>query len=225
MNKKIKDNEKVNKEISERLIQASMTMEENLLEELGARSEGLRDTEARERLDQYGKNQIAYDKTPAWYVQLLSCFKNPFILILLSLGLFAYFTGDAKALITITTMVTVSVLITFSQEFRSTRTAEKLKAMVKTTATVNRQLDLETKRQEIDLVLLVPGDIIHLSAGDMVPADIRLISSKDLHVGESALTGEAMPVEKTNLLPHGDLNMTSTQKQKPTNALDRKSVV
>ncbi|GMX61189.1 magnesium-translocating P-type ATPase [Paenibacillus elgii] len=223
MSKSIKDNEKLNKEIADRLIQASTTMEEDLMKELDTHSGGLTETEARKRLEQYGKNQIAHDKTPAWYVQLLSCFKNPFILILLFLGVFAYFTDDAKALITISTMVTISVIITFSQEFRSTRTAEKLKAMVKTTATVSRQIDRRTEKKEIDLELLVPGDIIHLSAGDLVPADVRLISSKDLHVGESALTGEAMPVEKMDTLPRGFMKMTRKQ-QKPTNALELSNV-
>ncbi|MCC3372275.1 magnesium-translocating P-type ATPase [Cohnella sp. REN36] len=220
MSKRIKENEQLNKEIAERLIQSSMVMEDDLMEELDTRPEGLTENEARKRLDQYGRNRIAHEKTPAWYLQLLSCFKNPFILILLSLGLFAYFTDDIKALITISTMVAVSVIITFSQEFRSARTAEKLKAMVKTTATVSRQLE----RKEIDLELLVPGDIVHLSAGDMVPADIRLISSKDLHVGESALTGEAMPVEKMDTLPRGVHKVTRKQQQKPVNALELNNV-
>lgn len=226
MMKPKKNIEELNKEIGERLIQASITLEEDLLEDLAAVPEGLTDAEAKKRLEQYGKNEIAHDKTPAWYIQLLSCFKNPFILILLSLALFSYFADeDIEAVAIISTMVTVSVIITFTQEFRSVRTAEKLKALVKTTATVSRQSNGRTERKEIDMELLVPGDIIHLSAGDMVPADIRLISSKDLHVGESALTGEAMPVEKLDTLPRGVLKMTRKQsQQKPTNALELNNV-
>lgn len=223
MRKPINNNENANKEIAERLIQSSMAMEEELLEDLKTCSEGLTETEVRNRLDKYGRNLIAHDKTPAWYIQLLSCFKNPFILILISLGLFAYFTDDTNGFITISTMVTISVIITFSQEFRSTRTAEKLKAMVRTTATVTRQFDRRTEQKEVDLELLVPGDIVHLSAGDMVPADIRLLSSKDLHVGESALTGEAMPVEKMDTLPRGVLKRNRIN-QKPMNALELNNV-
>ncbi|MCM3337508.1 magnesium-translocating P-type ATPase [Paenibacillus sp. MER TA 81-3] len=218
MNKPMKDKEMQNREIAERLIQASIVHEEDLMEEFGTSSGGLTDIEANKRLEQYGKNQVAHEKTPAWYVQLLACFKNPFILILLSLALFSYIADDdVEAVVIITTMVTVSVIITFTQEFRSARTAEKLKEMVKTTATVNRQ----SKRKEIDLELLVPGDIIHLSAGDMVPADVRLVHSKDLFVGESALTGEAMPVEKLDTLPRGASKLARNRNQlTPTNALE-----
>ncbi|MFC5404713.1 magnesium-translocating P-type ATPase [Cohnella soli] len=221
MKRTIKDNEMLNKEIAERLIQSSTMMEEDLMEDLNTSPDGLTEAEARKRLDQYGKNVIAHEKTPAWYLQLLGCFKNPFILILIALGMFAYFTDDPEALITISTMVTISVIITFSQEFRSAKTAEKLKALVKTTATVTRiNDDSNYEKKEVDLEVIVPGDVIHLAAGDMVPADIRLIASKDLHVGESALTGEAMPVEKMDTLPRGVFKLAHKHQPKPTNALE-----
>ncbi|WP_028562687.1 magnesium-translocating P-type ATPase [Paenibacillus pinihumi] len=216
MEKVTKDKEKWTQMIAEQLIQSSVAMEEDVLEDFGTSRQGLSDSEAKTRLDRYGKNQITHDKTPAWYIQLLSCFKNPFILILLSLAAFSYFMDDdVQAVIIIGTMVSVSIIITFTQEYRSSRTAEKLKAMVKTTSTVTR-ID---GRKEIDMELLVPGDIIHLSAGDMVPADVRLLVSKDLHVGESALTGEAMPVEKMDTLPRGVLKLARKQ-IKPSNALE-----
>ncbi|MBE9915156.1 magnesium-translocating P-type ATPase [Paenibacillus donghaensis] len=212
-----KDKEKVTQEIAERLIQASVTPEENVMKDLNTSPQGISENEAKKRLEKHGKNQIAHDKPPAWYIQLLSCFKNPFILILLFLAGFSYFMDDdIEAVVIITTMVTISVMITFTQEFRSARTAEKLKAMVKTTSTVSRQ----SEQKEIDMELLVPGDIIHLSAGDMVPADARIISSKDLHVGESALTGEAMPVEKMDTLPRGVLELAGAKQNKPINALE-----
>jgi Mg2+-importing ATPase len=217
MVKVTKNKEKWTQDIEARLIQASISMEEDIMEDLDTNCKGLTEVEAKKRLEKHGKNQIAYDKVPAWYIQLLACFKNPFILILLSLAAFSYITDeDIQAVIIITTMVSVSVLITFTQEYRSTRTAEKLKAMVKTTSSVSRQ----TERREIDMELLVPGDIIHLSAGDMVPADVRLITSKDLHVGESALTGEAMPVEKMDNLPQGILKIPGKQRNNNINALD-----
>ncbi|QOT00270.1 magnesium-translocating P-type ATPase [Brevibacterium sp. JNUCC-42] len=182
----------LNHDISSHLIEASTMHIDTLMQSLSTTMNGLSESEVNERLNQYGKNQIAHEKQPAWYIQLLSCFKNPFILILLGLDIFSYFSDDLEAAIIISTMVSISVLITFTQEFRSIRTAEKLKAMVKTTATVTR---LSTK-QEIDMERLVPGDMIHLSAGDLVPADVRILFSKDLFVSESALTGEALPVEK-----------------------------
>lgn len=221
MKKPTKDKEKLTQEISERLIQTSISPEEDVMEELDTNPQGLTEIEAKKRLEKHGKNQIAHDKPPAWYIQLFLCFKNPFILILIFLAAFSYFMDDdIEAVVIITTMVTLSVIITFTQEFRSARTAEKLKAMVKTTSSVSRQSGSHTERKEIDMELLVPGDIIHLSAGDMVPADVRLIASKDLYVGESALTGEAMPVEKMDTLPRGVLKMASKQQKKPMNALE-----
>lgn len=202
-------------EISERLLKASECTIEEMMEELSTSPEGLPQRVAQERLEQYGSNRIAYEKPPVWFVQLLLCFKNPFILILLGLALFSYFTDDTEAVIIISTMVSISVLITFTQEYRSIRTAEKLKAMVKTTATVTRQ----SLKQEIDMEDLVPGDIIHLSAGDLVPADVRLLQSKDLFVSESALTGEALPVEKQDTSPRGAAR-SRVQNVKSRNALE-----
>ncbi|RKP55008.1 magnesium-translocating P-type ATPase [Cohnella endophytica] len=217
MIKATKNKEKWTQEIAERLIQASLSVEEDIIEDLNTAYEGLTEDVARKRLDEHGKNQIVQDKTPAWYLQLLACFKNPFILILLSLAAFSYFMDDdLEAVLIITTMVTVSVIITFTQEYRSSRTADKLKAMVNTTSSVTRQAE----RKEIDMELLVPGDVIHLSAGDMVPADVRLLVSKDLHVGESALTGEAMPVEKQVTLPRDALKSVRKQQQASMNALE-----
>lgn len=238
MRKPANDKEKLTQKIAEQLIQASLSSEGALLKDLDTNRQGLTETEAKKRLERHGKNEIVHEKLPAWYMQLLACFKNPFILILLSLGTFAYIIDDdLEAVIIIATMVTISVLITFTQEFRSMRTAEKLKAMVKTTSTVIRRSEnsqqakqqtegqqlpnLLVEQKEIDMELLVPGDMIHLSAGDMVLADVRLIASKDVHVGEAALTGEAMPVEKMDIMPsspkHGH-TATQTQTQTQTQA-------
>ncbi|GAA3406979.1 magnesium-translocating P-type ATPase [Paenibacillus hodogayensis] len=216
MNNATKEKEKWTKDIAERLIEVSQYAQEDVLDDLGTRRQGLSAAEAKKRLEQYGSNQIAHDKTPAWYVQLLSCFKNPFILILLFLAGFSYFMDDdVEAVMIISIMVSVSVIITFTQEFRSSRTAEKLKAMVKTTSTVSR----DSERMEIDMEQLVPGDLIHLSAGDVVPADVRLLASKDLYVGESALTGEAMPVEKIDTVPRGE-HKSVRKHHRPVNALE-----
>ena len=89
-------------------------------------------------------------------------------------------------------MVLLGIVLRFFQELRADNAAEKLKAMVSTTATVVR----DGKRGKFALQELVPGDIVHLSAGDMVPADVRLLTAKDLFLNQAALTGESLPVEK-----------------------------
>jgi Mg2+-importing ATPase len=185
---------------------------ETLLGSLNTSREGLFDAEAAARLDKFGFNEVAHEKPPRWYRQLLHSFNNPFILLLIGLATLSYLTDDIEASIIISIMVLISGLLRFYQEFRSSQAAEKLKAMVSTTATVSRRgissgsdalmvnssvvPAREAGRREVMLKLLVPGDIIHLAAGDMVPADVRLLTSKDLFISQAALTGEALPVEK-----------------------------
>ena len=181
---------------------ARLSMPE-LLMRFDTTAAGLPKTEVDDRLALFGPNEIAHERPPAWYIQLLSGFKNPFIAVLLVLAVVSFFTGDTKAVVVITVMVTLSVLIAFSQEFRSLRTAEKLKALVRSTATVVRPHPNEPgadRPREVPMQELVPGDVVHLSAGDLVPADVRLLFAKDLFVAQSALTGEALPVEKADTL-------------------------
>ena len=141
---------------------------------------------------------------------MLELFATPITLLLLGLAIIEYVTGEVRGAIVITLMVLLSVVLSFIQEQRSSNAAEKLRAMVSTTATVLRKgipavgTDTSNKHLapngagevEVPIDRLVPGDVIHLSAGDMVPADMCLISARDLFVSEAALTGEAMPVEK-----------------------------
>jgi Mg2+-importing ATPase len=171
---------------------------ERLLETTKTTPDGLTQEEAEIRLEQYGFNEVAHERNDIWYVELLKAFNNPFIYLLMGLSLLNYFINkDIKATILITTMIFLSGFLRFFQEFRSNQSAKKLKEMVNTTATVTRDgLD----KKDIPMKLIVPGDIIFLSAGDMVPADCRIISSKDLFISQSALTGEALPQEKYNTL-------------------------
>jgi len=181
------------------LLEAAHLPLADLLAHFDTTAEGLPQTEVADRLALFGPNEIEHERPPAWYVQLLSGFKNPFIAVLLALAVVSFFTGDMKAVIVITVMVTLSVLISFSQEYRSLRTAEKLKALVHSTATVVRphpSAPGADRPREVPMQELVPGDVVHLSAGDLVPADVRLLFAKDLFVAQSALTGEALPVEK-----------------------------
>ncbi len=179
-----------------------------VLEQLGVTRTGLSETAAQERTEQYGQNKVAHEAPPTWYVQLAHAFWNPFIGVLLALGVLSYLTGDLRAVIVISVMVTISAVLRFFQEFRSNQAALALQAIVRTRATVERVNDpteeepspLPTRR-ELPIEAIVPGDIVHVSAGDMLPADVRFLSSKDLFISQSALTGEAVPVEKSELVP------------------------
>lgn len=170
---------------------------------------GLTEEEAEIRLRKFGSNEVAREKPPAWYVRLAEAFSNPFSGLLVVLGITSYFTdvrlaspgkGDWTKVILLGAMITLSGLMKFWQEFRSTKAAEKLKALVTTTATVLREgetggaaptdagpyaaagspINGRNHKREIPISELVPGDIVLLSAGDMIPADLRVLSSKDL---------------------------------------------
>jgi P-type Mg2+ transporter len=170
------------------------------LANVGGSPEGLLESDAAERLDEVGPNEIAREKPPHWLFQLLACFKNPFIIVLAVLAIIQYVTNpdDLRPVIIVCVMVAITVGLQFWQEYRSALAAEKLKALVRTTATVLRRPDPDTQAEprEIPIAELVPGDIVRLCAGDLVPADVRLIASRDVFVSQSALTGEALPVEK-----------------------------
>jgi len=165
---------------------------QRVLEEFGSAIEGLSADAVEQRLDEYGPNTVVHEKQIRWPGHLLHAFNNAFILLLLALAAVAALTGDFEAAAIISSMVLISAVLRFTQEYRSSLAAEKLKQMVETTATVTR----EGVRREIPVDEIVPGDIVHLSAGDMIPADLRLIAAKDLFVTQAALTGESMPVEK-----------------------------
>ena len=186
---------------------------DNILSKFQSSLSGLTQENAKSRLEQYGKNEVAREKVPSAFVQLLLAFKNPFIFVLLTLAIVSFVTDywlplqsgeetDLTGIIIILTMVTLSGLLRFWQEFRSNRAAEALKSMIRTTATVLRRPNKNMPAEHIEVPLsdIVPGDIVLLSAGDMIPADIRLIESRDLFVSQAVLTGESIPVEKYDTL-------------------------
>ncbi|WEN15234.1 magnesium-translocating P-type ATPase [Rhodanobacter sp. AS-Z3] len=184
------------------VIVAAQAFSDNLalLAELDSSSKGLDAEQIETRLQRDGVNEVAHEKPPHWSMQLLHAFKNPFIIVLLVLAGVQLFTdkGDLTGPIIIGVMVGISVLLSFTQEYRSTRAAENLKAMVRNTATVTRRAsDGHSEQIEVPVVELVAGDIVHLGAGDMVPADLRLLSAKDLFISQAILTGESLPVEKS----------------------------
>jgi P-type Mg2+ transporter len=186
-----------------RLKQAAADEKATYMATLKSHENGLSSAEVKERLNTHGLNEVAHEKASSWYVQLFEAFLNPFIGVLFVLVVVSLITDviipaapdkDYTTVAVITIMVLLSVMLRFVQEFRSNQAAEKLKSMVKTTATVLRN---NGEKEEIDIKQIVPGDIIQLSAGDMIPADVRIIQSKDLFVSQAILTGEALPVEKT----------------------------
>ena len=171
-----------------------------VLATLESTPQGLDEIQIGARLHRDGPNEVSREKPPHWSLQLLRAFKNPFIVVLLVLAGVQLFTdrSDLTGPVIIAVMVGISVVLSFTQEFRSSRAAEKLKAMVRNTATVTRRAsDGHSEQIEVPVVELVVGDIVHLGAGDMVPADLRLLSAKDLFISQAILTGESLPVEKS----------------------------
>ena len=172
-----------------------------LLQELASRPEGLSQAEADARVKQVGPNEIAREKSKSAVLRLLDNIKDPLVLLLVALGVISFLTGDLRAMLVIFVMVVLGVVLRFYQEMRADHAAEQLKAMVSNTATVVR----DGAEAEMALKLLVPGDIVHLAAGDMVPADVRLLTAKDLFLNQAALTGEALPVERKAELAAADI--------------------
>jgi len=189
-----------------KLLEASRENINNLWQILDSNATGLSEKQVEDKLDIFGLNEIAHEKAAPWYRQLLDAFVNPFIVVLVIIGIVSLITDvviakpgeeDYTSVIILSIMVLLSSILRFWQEFSSNKAAEKLKSMVKTTATVMRDMGLRfSGKKEIDIKEIVPGDIVLLSAGDMIPADCRIIQSKDLFISQSMLTGEALPVEK-----------------------------
>lgn len=178
----------------------------DILIELNSSIKGISEENIRKNREKYGKNQITHGRKKTLLKKIVEAFVNPFTAILFCLGLISAVTdimipiyNEASEEISIVTvliisiMVMISGLLRFIQESRSGNVVEKLLKMITTTTTVER---LEFGKEEIPLEDVIVGDIIHLSAGDMIPSDLRLIESKDLFVSQSSLTGESEPIEK-----------------------------
>ena len=158
----------------------------------------------------FGSNKVTHEKKKSLAKRLAGAFINPFTAILFCLAMVSAMTDmvfphfsllgsvpedfDPLTVVIILTMVLISGTLRFVQESRSGNAAEKLLAMITTTCTVTRR---EQEKAEIPMDDLVVGDIVHLSAGDMIPADVRILDAKDLFVSQASLTGESEPIEKT----------------------------
>jgi len=169
----------------------------------GCDQNGLTEEQIEERRKRYGLNEITHEKPPSWYEQLVRAFLTPFNGVLFTVSVVSLFTDvifaapddrSFRTIIVLTAMVLLSTLLRFWQEFRSNQAAEELKAMVRSTTAVLRAA--MERPQEVPISALVPGDIVYLSAGDMIPADVRVLTAKDLFISQAMLTGESIPVEK-----------------------------
>ena len=165
---------------------------DELLRSLHTTPAGLTGADAEARAHTAGPNEVAQQKPRGWFIRLLIILRNPLVILLAALSSISFATGDARAGTVMACMVLLSVTLRFVQEARANTAAAKLKAMIHVTATVIR----DGNAREVQLRDLVPGDMVKLCAGDMIPGDVRLLSTKDLFVSQGALTGESLPVEK-----------------------------
>lgn len=196
--------EMVRRDEINRLLEAAATESKAALcTRLCTGKQGLADADVEASREKYGSNTVTRGKKTPLAKRIIAAFINPFTGILIGLAVLSAFTDiifadagekDPMTVIIIMTMVIISGVLRFVQETRSGNAAEKLLKMIKTTTNVERA---ENGPQEIPLADVVVGDIVHLSAGDMIPADMRILSAKDLFVSQSALTGESAAVEKT----------------------------
>ncbi len=162
------------------------------IDETRAAKTGLTAEEAQARLDQFGPNEPAATQHYSFFSDLLHAFANPLVLILVMAATASAFLGDKVDAGIIGAIVLISIVIDLTQTYRSQRAVEQLRDRVAPTASVLRGGEWkEIRRREV-----VPGDIVRLSAGDLVPADARLLLARDLYVQQAALTGESLPAEK-----------------------------
>ena len=173
--------------------------QDEALAQLQSSGGGLDAAEAASRLARYGPNSAARGQTLSILLEVWDKARSPLNGLLIGLAIVSWFLADARSAVVIATMVALSIGLGFVQEHRSTAAAAKLAAMVRVHAAVRRPGDPAADAEgfiSIPVDSVVPGDVVRLSAGDMIPADLRLLSANDLFINQSALTGESMPVVK-----------------------------
>lgn len=207
---KIVQNSIIQDEENKRIQVIAMSSIKEVLSSLSTTLCGLDLDEVNQNRIKFGSNKVTHEKKKSFFKRLISAFINPFTAILLCLAIvsmttdmiFPYFSlfgsqpedFDCLTVVIIFTMVFISGMLRFVQEARSGNAAAKLLAMITTTCTVKRKNE---DKSEIFMDDLVVGDIVSLSAGDMIPADVRIIEAKDLFISQASLTGESEPIEKT----------------------------
>ncbi|MFA5803271.1 MAG: magnesium-translocating P-type ATPase [Melioribacteraceae bacterium] len=198
-----KKNQSSSIHVFSQLIDISQLKHQEVFDRLKTSPLGLTNQEAEIRLENYRPNVVVKEKKSTWKKLIVDAVLNPLVILLSVIGIVSILTHDYETAIIIFIMVLLGLVLRFVQEYKADNAAAKLKAMIHVTATVIR----DGTEEEIPLSKLVPGDIVKLSAGDMIPADLRILSSKDLFIIQSALTGESIPVEKFET--NGDPNFKS----------------
>ena len=181
-------------EHEQRLIDLCKPSPEDALQRIGVGETGLTDQEVTAARERHGRNDLGQKKQAGVLMELLQRCRNPLVIQLLVICVVSILMQDLRSATVVGGMILLSVVLAYVQEHRSGKAVEKLQAMVQTNCHVMRN----GKEVELPMADIVPGDIVVLQAGAIIPADMRLISAKDFFVSQSSLTGESMPVEKSS---------------------------
>ena len=176
-----------------RMVELCAVSEQEAIEKLNTSLKGLSEEEAEHRLDKYGANELAHSKELGFWADIFRRCKSPLVIQLLVIAAIAGIIGEAKSAVIVGLMVVLSVGLSYILDRRSSRAVETLGKRVQSRTLVLR----DGVEEEIKITDVVPGDIVLMQAGSIVPADVRLLVAKDFFLSQSALTGESMPVEKT----------------------------
>ena len=176
----------------QRIIESSRLQSDEVYKMMGTQPSGLSPEEIEKRIEEHGFNEVAQEKKHGGWARFVDSIRNPLVILLSVLAAIAFATEDIRSGVVMLGMVVMGVALRFIQESRADKAAAALKAMIKVTTAVLR----DGQEVEIPLKEVVPGDVVKLAAGDMIPADIRIVSSKDLFIIQASLTGESLPVEK-----------------------------
>jgi Mg2+-importing ATPase len=183
------------KEVSEhekKLMDLCTLSSEETLKQLGVGEKGLSSAEVEARRQEYGSNDLGPKEKMGFFMEIFQRCRNPLVIQLLVICGVSVAMDDVPSAVVVGLMIFLSVFLAYFQEHRSNRAVERLRAMVQTNSILIR----DGKEEDVPMAEIVPGDIVVLQAGAIVPADLRLVISKDFFVGQSSLTGESMPVEK-----------------------------
>lgn len=189
-------------QIFDNLKQAALADHKKILKIYQSKLSGLEKNEVNKRLKKYGPNETIGQRPKPIWLKLILSFKDPLIILLLILAALSLTTGSISSVAMILSMVFLSVFIKFWQETKAQTAALSLEKIVKVSTIVLR----EREQKKVSLKKIVPGDIVLLSAGDMVPADLRLLECQGLLVDQSMFTGESLPIEKSFLIEKNKQN-------------------
>ena len=185
--------QRMSNEHERRLVELCAASIQEAVDTLKTSLGGLTNKEADQRLDKFGPNELSHLKRLGFWADMFHRFRSPLFIQLLVIALVSAAIGEMKATVIVGAMVMLSAGLSYVLDRRSGQAVENLGKRVQPRTFVLR----EGMESEIRISDVVPGDVVLLQAGSIVPADLRLIAAKDFFVSESALTGESMPVEKT----------------------------